>query len=190
MKKLFAIIPFLIIFWGCPQMEYDLDKESPYVTSATFGTSLSLRRTDNISFENFAEQNKGISRDGELFIRFSEPMYLNSLFQYGESETIVLVKEENFTRTLFNGIENPPLSDSNYAKIEKGLLFEKSGNFDDYIKVSFKDGKTLDANTKYALIISKSVVDMNGKALGVEYIENNETILKNENLIVFFETAQ
>ncbi len=189
MKKLFAIIPFLIIFWGCPQMEYDLDKESPYVTSITVTEShtLSLKRSDNVSFEEISNEDVSINDKSEIIINFSEPMYMNSLFQYGKSETVVLVKEENFNRTLFNGIENPPLSDSNYERIEQDLLFEKYGNSEYSIKISFKDGKTFAPNAKYALIISKSVVDANGKSLGVKYEDND--IIKNENLIIFFKTA-
>lgn len=187
MKKLFAIIPFLIIFWGCPQMEYDYDNKSPFIKTITVGsTSLQKSRDKNISFKQIDSQNTNIEIDQPIIISFSEDMYINSLFQYGESETVVLVKEDNYTRTLFNGIANPPLSDSNYAKIEKDLTYSKYSTIG--VQISFEE-RTLERNTKYALIISKSVVDMNGKALGVEYIENNETIYKNENFILFFQTA-
>lgn len=187
MKKLFAIIPFLIIFWGCPQMEYDLDKESPYIDTITVGSTLLQKSRDkNVSFDNIDPQNTNIETDQPIIISFSEDMYIPSLFQYGDSETVVLVKEDNYSRTLFNGIENPPLSDSNYAKIEKDLTYSKYSTIG--VQISFEE-RTLEKNTKYALIISKSVVDKNGKALGVDYIENNITIYKNENFILFFQTA-
>ncbi|MBN2694779.1 hypothetical protein JXR93_08955 [bacterium] len=192
MRKILLLIVVSLFFIGCEPPTYDVDTDSPYVKSVQIGsTSLDIAKASNISFEDDIIEtttNIDIAFDEDIIITFSEKMYSGSLAELGKSDTVVLIPEENYSRSLLSDIGSPPLSDTNVAKIHPCYVeFNTTTQNTLTLKLS-EDSANLQSNRKYALVISKTVMDSNGRELTVKYQENGKEVSRNENLVIIFKT--
>lgn len=193
MRKILLLIVVSLFFIGCEPPTYDVDTDSPYVKSVQIGSDvLDIAKSSNTSFEDdildTIGTNINIATNEDIIITFSEKMYSGSLAELGKSDTVVIIPEENYSRSLLSDIGSPPLSDTNVAKIHPCYVeFNTTTQNNLTLKLS-EGGDNLQSNRKYALVISKTVMDSNGRELTVKYQENGKEVSRNENLVIIFKT--
>jgi hypothetical protein len=192
MRKILLLIIVSLVVMGCEPPTYDVDTDSPYVRSIQIGSNLlDIAKASNTSFEDdIIELTDNIDTpfDEDIIITFSEKMYSGSLLELGKSDTVVIIPEENYSRSLLSDIGSPPLSDTNVNKIHPCYVeFNNTTQNTLTIKLS-ENGANLSHGKKYALVISKTVMDSNGRELTVKYQESGKEVSRNENLVIIFET--
>jgi hypothetical protein len=214
MKYIFLLVIF--IFTSCgytliPKSDYEVDNTSPYIIGVTWNANnkFDISRKTNSSFDEILNvtdeeasskgKNYNVAVDAELLVTFSENMYLSSLFQYGVSESVVVIEGEP-SKSFLSDIATPPLSDTNSGKILKVKVSMLSDNdyknlFLDFSNaedcVTDDDFKTkyckLKKDTNYTLVISKKVVDQNGRDLVLKLDDVDKFV--DENFVLLFRTT-
>lgn len=213
--NIFLIAFFSLLFISCgytfvPKSDYNVDLTPPYVLGVTWNGShkLDISRKTNSSFEQILNvsdeeasvkgKNYNVDIDPQLIITFSENMYINSLFQYGVSESVVVIEGEP-SKSFLSDIASPPLSDTNVGKILKvkvKMLAENNKkellldffNADDCVTEDDFNTKfcKLKKDTNYTLVISKKVMDSNGKELILKLDDGSKL---DDNFVLLFRTT-
>ncbi len=213
--NIFLIAFFSLLFISCgytfvPNSDYDVDLTPPYVLGVTWNgnNKLDISRKTNSSFDeilNISDEeasvkgkNYNVAIDPQLLITFSEDMHVDSLFQYGVSESVVVIEGEP-SKSFLSDIASPPLSDTNVGKIlrvkvkmlgdnnKKELLLDFSDADDCVTEDDFKTKFCkLKKDTNYTLVISKKVMDSNGKELILKLDDGSKA---DDNFVLLFRTT-
>ncbi len=213
--NIFLIAFFSLLFISCgytfiPNSEYDVDLTPPYVLGVTWNgnNKLDISRKTNSSFEQILNvtdeeasvkgKNYNVAVDPQLLITFSEDMHIDSLFQYGVSESVVVIEGEP-SKSFLSDIASPPLSDTNVNKIlkvkvqmlsdssKKELLLDFSDAEDCMTEEDFKTKFCkLKKDTNYTLVISKKVMDTHGKELILKLDDGSKA---DNNFVLLFRTT-
>ena len=201
--SLFLIIIFISASCGftlIPKSDYDVDTTSPEVILVSWNANnfFDITRKTNSSFDQIANtSNSNVAEDPKIMVRFSENMYTDSLFQYGVSESVVIIEGEP-SRSFLTGMKSPPLSDTNIGKILKVKVnmlsdTDKKNIILDFSSaencVSEDDFKTkfckLKKDTNYTLVVSMGVLNENGREL---VLKKDDGTHKDDNFVMLFKT--
>jgi len=211
----YIILLITIMFTSCgykfiPESDYDVDNTSPYVIGLTWDVNnkFDISRKTNSSFDAILDvtdeeasakgKNYNVGIDPEILVTFSENMYPESLFQYGVSESVVVIEGEP-SRSLLSDISSPPLTDSNVSKILKVKVQMLSENNKRELLLDFSnaddcltedDFKTkfckLKKDTNYSIVISKKVSNENGREL---MLKKDDGKFIDDNFVLLFRTT-
>jgi len=211
----YILLTALIFLVSCgykiiPESEYEVDTTSPYVIGVTWNgnNKFDISRKTNSSFDAILDvsdeeaevkgKNYNVAVNPEIVVTFSENMYPDSLFQYGVSESVVIIEGEP-SRSFLTDIASPPLTDTNVAKILKVKVKMLSENNQKELLLDFGDAEDcqseedfknkyckLKKDTNYTLVISKKVVNENGRTL---VVKKDDGKFISENFVLLFRTT-